>query len=40
MGKSLKERLDNSFTLSVLVGEFNSAENSHVVFCKKFPNTL
>ena len=30
MGKSLKKRLDDSFTLSVLVGEFNSAENSHV----------
>ena len=34
MGKSLKDRLDDSFTLSVLVGELNSAENSHVVFCK------
>ena len=32
MGKSLKDRLDDSFTLSVLVGELNSAENSHVVF--------
>ena len=30
MGKSVKERLDDSFTLSVLVGEFNSTENSHV----------
>ena len=38
MGKSLKDRLDDSFTLSVLVGEFNSAENSHVVFCKKKKN--
>ena len=30
MGKSPKEHLDGSFIPSVLAGEFNSAENSHV----------
>ena len=38
MGKSLKNRLDDSFTLSVLVGELNSAENSHVVFSNTLLN--
>ena len=38
MGKSLKDRLDDSFTLSVLVGELNSAENSHVVFSRTLLN--
>ena len=30
MGKSPKEHLDGSFIPSVLAGEFNSTENSHV----------
>ena len=30
MGKSPKDHLDGSFIPSVLAGEFNSTENSHV----------